>query len=146
MIFGQFINKINKYLYSVRILKNYVSFDLTFPSTWVMLKKVPEGVEILQNDNGDGSKITSFVCENNTQLINKLENIVDNIIKTNIEREEKERLFKSKVQELKNIFENENLESLKGLKFDIEQLTKLIENESKELTDEITETVENVRG
>ena len=111
-----------------------------------MLKKIPEGVEILQNDNGDGSKITSFVCENNTQLINKLENIVDAIIKTNIEREEKERLFKSKVQELKNIFENENLESLKGLKFDIEQLTKLIENESKELTDEITETTENIRG
>jgi hypothetical protein len=111
-----------------------------------MLKKIPEGVEILQNDNGDGTKITSFVCENNTQLINKLENIVDAIIKTNIEREEKERLFKSKVQELKNIFENENLESLKGLKFDIEQLTKLIENESKELTDEITETTENIRG
>jgi hypothetical protein len=111
-----------------------------------MLKKIPEGVEILQNENGDGSKITSFVCENNTQLINKLENIVDAIIKTNIEREEKEKLFKSKVQELKNIFETENLESVKGLKFDIEQLTKLIENESKELTDEITETVENVGG
>jgi hypothetical protein len=77
-----------------------------------MLKKIPEGVEILQNENGDGSKITSFVCENNTQLINKLENIVDNIIKTNIEREEKERLFKSKVQELKNIFENEKFERI----------------------------------
>jgi hypothetical protein len=38
------------------------------------------------------------------------------------------------------------MKSLKGLKFDIEQLTKLIENESKELTDEITETVENVGG
>ena len=52
-----------------------------------------------------------------------------NFITTNIEREEKEKLFKSKVQELKSIFENENLDNLKGLKFDMEELTKLMSNE-----------------
>jgi hypothetical protein len=65
MIFYKFIEKTGKYLKSVRVLKNYVSFDMIFPNSWVMLKKTPEGVEILQNENNEGVTITSFVCENN---------------------------------------------------------------------------------
>ena len=115
MIFGKFINKTNKYLKSVRILKNYVSFDMVLPTSWV----------------------------NEKNLIDLLENTMDNIIKTNIEREEKERLFKSKVQELKSIFEKENLENLKGLKFDIEELTKLMEDETTQIDIRVAEATEN---
>jgi hypothetical protein len=141
MIYSEFIDKTGKYLKSVRILKNYVSFDMMFPESWMMLKKSPEGVEILQNQSNDGITVTSFVCENQKSLINIVENTIENLIKTNIEREEKERLFKSKVQELKNIFEKEKLENLKGLKFDIEELTKLLENEPEsETTNGITKT------
>ena len=68
---------------------------------------------------------------------------MDLIIKTNIEREEKERLFKSKVQELKSIFEKQDLENLKSLKFDIEELTKLIEDEPEEIVNGVAETTEN---
>ena len=133
MIFHKFIEKTDKYLKSVRILKNYVSFDMIFPNSWVMLKKAPEGVEILQNESSEGAIIiTSFVCENNRDLINILESTLDTIVKTNIEREEKERLFKSKVQELKTIFEKEQLDSLKSLKFDLEELTKLTNTEEDE--------------
>ncbi len=46
MIFKQFIEKTNKHLKSVRVLKNYVSFDMTFPTTWSMLKTNPEGLEV----------------------------------------------------------------------------------------------------
>lgn len=133
MVYSQFINKTSKYLKSVRILKNYVSLDMIFPSTWVMLKKMPEGVEIVQTETQDTGMVSSFVCENKEDLLNKVEEIFDNIVKTNIEREEKERLFKTKVQELKSIFETKNLESLKGLKFDMEELTKLISNEAEEI-------------
>lgn len=145
MIFANFINKTNKYLISVRILKNYISFDMLFPNSWVMLKKKPEGIEILQNENQDGNIITSFVCENEKNLIHLLENTMDNIIKTNIDREEKEKLFKSKVQELKSIFEKENLENLKGLKFDIEELTKLMEDNAEEINNRVAETTENAQ-
>jgi hypothetical protein len=143
MIFGDFITKTGKYLKSVRILKNYISFDMVFPSTWVMLKKMPEGVEILQNENQENILITSFVCENQKNLINSLETTMELIIKTNIEREEKERLFKSKVQELKSIFEKQDLNNLKSLKFDIEELTKLIEDEPEEIVNGVAETTEN---
>lgn len=131
MIFSQFVNKTSKYLKSVRVLKNYISFDMIFPTTWIMLKKYPNGLEILQNESQDSQIVTSFVCENKKELIDILENTLDAVVKTNVEREEKEKLFKSKVQELKNIFEKEKLENLKGLKFDMEELTKLLENETE---------------
>lgn len=134
MIYSQFLNKTQKYLKSVRILKNYVSFDMIFPTSWVMITKPTEGIEILQNSNTEtGDLVTSFVCENKSEIVNKIEELIDLIVKTNREREEKERLFKSKVQELKSIFEKENLENLKGLKFDMEELTKLINSNGTEI-------------
>lgn len=138
MIYSQFITKTNKYLNSVRILKNYITFDMGFPSSWVMLKNSPENIEILKNSDKDGNMITSFVCENKTNLINSIETVIDKIVKTNIEREEKEKLFKLKVQELKSIFESKNLENLKGLKFDIDDLTNLLQNEPEEHKSEVT--------
>ena len=143
MIYSQFVSKTHKYLNSVRVLKNYITFDMLFPTTWVMLKKLPEGVEILQNNDKDDKIVTSFVCENKLNLIDAIETSIDKIIKTNVEREEKEKLFKLKVQELKSIFETKNLENLKGLKFDIEELTNLLQNEPEENNTGITEGVKS---
>ena len=139
MIYSQFVSKTYKYLNSVRVLKNYITFDMLFPTTWVMLKKLPEGLEILQNNDKDDKVVTSFVCENKLILIDAIETSIDKIIKTNVEREEKEKLFKLKVQELKSIFETKNLENLKGLKFDIEELTNLLQNEPEEINTGVTE-------
>jgi hypothetical protein len=134
MIFNNFINKTNKYLKSVRILKTYVSFDMIFSDSWSVLKNTTEGIEVLENVGQDGIKITSFVCQIDNKLIDILELYLDEIIRTNIEKEEKGRLFKLKVTELKNIFENENLDNLRGLKFDVEEFTKLtIDNNEKTL-------------
>ncbi len=138
MIYSQFISATSNYLKSVRILKNYVSFDMVFPSTWVVPKK-NENVEVLENQDKDGSVITSFVCVNSTNLIDIVETTIENVIKTNIEREEKERLFKNKVQELKHIFEKENLENLKGLKFDLEEFTSLMANNNDEVDTKVGE-------
>ncbi len=129
MIFNEFINKTNKYLKSVRMLKTHISFDMTFPHTWIILKSKIDGIEIIENQSKDNIKIISFVLFNESKLIDSLEKLLDTIIMTNIEREEKNILFKSKVDELKNIFEKENLDNLKGLKFDIYDLPEIIKNE-----------------
>ena len=63
MIFSQFIDKTTKYLKSVRILKNYISFDMVFPSSWVTLKKSPNGLEILQNESQDGQMVNKDLKE-----------------------------------------------------------------------------------
>ena len=52
-----------------------------------------------------------------------------------MEREEKEKLFQSKVDELKNVFEKQSLTNLKNLKFDIKS-TKNLELQDNE--DELT--------
>jgi len=129
MTFYPFIEKTNKYLKTVRIIKNYVSFDMIFPESWVMIKKAPDNVEILQTETSEGQTLTSFVCQNNRDFINSLEQTLDLVVKSNIEREEKERLFKMKVKELQNIFEKEKLDSLKSLKFDLEEFRNIIEDE-----------------
>ena len=59
--------------------------------------------------------------------------MIDNIIKSNLEREAKDKLFRNKVQELKGIFEKENLEDLQNLKFDVDEITSIIN--SKEIID-----------
>ena len=132
MVYSEFINKTSTYLNSVRILKNYVTFDMIFPSTWSTLKRAPEGIEILQNQNNDSRTITSFVCENNPSLIDIVEKTIDAVISTNLEREEKERLFKLKVSELKGIFENGDIDTLRTLKFDTNELTSLNTNGAKQ--------------
>ena len=76
MIYSQFIETTSSYLKSVRILKNYVTFDMIFPQTWMLLKKSPENIEILQNTDKDGSLITSFVCVNNSSLIDVIESTI----------------------------------------------------------------------
>jgi ATP-dependent Lon protease len=139
MIYSDFITSTSNYLKSDRILKNYVTFDMTFPSSWLLPKKGPETVEILQNADNDGSLITSFVCENSSRLIDVIENTIQTVIKTNVEREEKERLFKNKVHELKQIFEKENLENLKGLKFDLEEFENLLTQRDDKVDTEVGE-------
>lgn len=69
MIYSQFVSKTSKYLNSVRILQTYITFDMVFPTSWVMLKKLPEGVEILQNNDKEGRLITSFVCEDRKSVV-----------------------------------------------------------------------------
>lgn len=140
MIYSEFISKTSKYLKSVRVLKNYISFDMIFPETWVFYKNYPNGIEVIVNEDNQNRQVHSFVTENKKDLIDTVETLIDNLIKNNIEREEKERLFKSKVQELKNIFDKEKLENLKSLKFDIEELTKLMQDEPEETKTGVKET------
>lgn len=139
MVYSEFIKKTFKYLNSVRVLKNYVTFDMLFSTNWDILKNAPEGLEIFQNQDKDNKVITSFVCENKQNLIDLVEKTVDAIITTNLEREEKERLFKLKVNELKGIFESGDLETLRTLKFDTNELNIFNNNDTKSKTATISE-------
>jgi len=114
------------YLQSVRKLKNYLSFDVSFPESWKLPKKYVEEDKILQQESPTaGEKLFSFVSEFNEEEVEKIAGNVKNIINYNLEREEKERLFQSKVDELKNVFEKQSLNNLKNLKFDIKSIQNL---------------------
>lgn len=119
MTIYQTISPIFPYLVSMRKFKTHLSFDMSFPNTWKFPKKhMPENsIFEFDNQNADERGI-SFVSEFSNTDINNMVNNINNIIIYNKEREEKEKLLVDKVNELKNIFEKQNLTTLKNLKFD----------------------------
>ncbi len=86
-----------------------------------------------KNSKVENYRLFSFVSEITEDGIEKVSQNIQNIIKYNLEREEKEALFNDKVGELKLIFEKQNLKNLKNLKFDlINSLNIELENEQEE--------------
>ena len=136
MIYYNFINKNKNYLKSVRFIKDHVSFDMIFPKRWEIKKEYKDKVDMIENESSDSeSKIISFVSEVVEDKINIIENITTEIIKYNIEIEEKEKLFRYKVHELKEIFSKQKLDNLKNLKFDVDEISSLL-NTTDENNDE----------
>ena len=110
------------YLQSVRKLKNYISFDVSIPNTWKLPKKYVQEDKVLEQESTiENHRLISFITEIKEEEVEKLTSNVQQIINYNIEREEKEKLLETKVNELKVLFEKNSLNSLKNLKFEIKQ-------------------------
>ena len=119
------IENIVDYCSSIRKLKTYLSFDMVFPATWAVLKSQVDETKTVFNKSDDKGKNISFVSEINEQSISETISNIETVINYNKEKEEKETLFKEKVNELKNLFEKGGLEDLKNLKFDVDDIPKL---------------------
>jgi hypothetical protein len=115
MKFNEAILKLEKYLHSIRKLKTYLSVDLILPTNWVFPKSMVESLQVVQNEGPNGATITSFVSTFTDS--NKTLDIIFKLINYNLELEEKDRLLKSKVAELKEVFKTNKLEKLKTLEF-----------------------------
>jgi hypothetical protein len=122
------IGNILEYLQQIRKLEDYLIFDIEFPNSWKILKKfVIEDKFVTQGINEDGTKnVFSFVSEMNSEALKKTHDNIIGIINYNLEREMKENLLQSKIDELKNIFNNQSLDQLKNLSFDLKQTKKSI--------------------
>ena len=134
MTFYQELSVIHPYLQSVRKLKNYLSIDVNFPTTWKLPKKyVPENSVVENEATVKDHRCFSFVSAFEEKLVEEMLINLNGVIKYNKEREEKERLFESKVSELKQIFDKQNLENLKNLSFELTE-------KKLSLDDELTES------
>lgn len=124
------------YIQSVRKIKNYLSFDVNFPNTWKLPKKYVREDKILEQESQvQNSRFFSFVSEINEEDIELTSKNIQNIVKYNLEREEKERLFDQKVTELKILFEKQNLHNLKELQFEIKNNKIKLDDSQEELND-----------
>ena len=138
MSFFTEFNTLSPYLQSVRKLKTYLSFDIHFPNTWKIPKKFVDEETLLENESTEtGKRFFSFVSTFNEEEVEKIFNNLRNIIKYNKEREEKDKLFQSKVNELKSIFEKQNLDNLQALKFEISEDQKIELEDGEENTEPI---------
>jgi hypothetical protein len=125
-----------EYLHSIRKLKNYLSFDMVFPSKWSLPKNLVEEGQIVgfeaENQNLKG---ISFVSSIDDSEVSKNLAKIAKIIKLNKEKELKERLFKETVEQLKSTFEKTDLDKLKNLNFYFEE-----EDDTPELNVELDDT------
>lgn len=111
-----------EYIHSIRKLKTYLSFDMLFPTKWVLPKNIVEEGQIIafeaENQNLKG---VSFVSTIEEAEVSKCLNKILKVIKLNKEKELKEKLFKQTVEQLKTTFEKTNLEKLQNLYFDFDE-------------------------
>jgi hypothetical protein len=123
-MYKELIN-LTPYLGSIRVIENVITIDVLFPQDWKILKKYVDEKSVVENDSPDQSyRAFSFVCELSEENFTNIYTSVINVIKYNKEREEKDRLFQEKVNELKGVFEKQSLDELKDLKFNILKETK----------------------
>jgi hypothetical protein len=131
-----------EYVHSIRKLKNYLSFDMTFPTKWSLPKSIVDEGQVVgfeaENQNYKG---ISFVSPIEEREISITMTKIAKIIKLNKERELKEKLFKQTVEQLKTTFEKTDLDKLQNLYFDfeVEDTTLDIEDDIDEPTLEIHE-------
>ncbi len=129
----QEFNILFPYLQSVRKLKNYLSFDIEFPDTWKLPKKFVDEKSVLESKTQNPNvRLFSFFSEFNEQLIDNQITNIKNIIAYNKEREDKDKLFQQKIDELKHIFEKQKLNDLQGLKFEIKSPKIELEDDEEE--------------
>jgi len=125
-----------EYLHSIRKLKNYLSFDMVFPTKWSLPKSlVDEGQIVGFEAENQNLKGISFVSSIDDSEVSKNLIKIAKIIKLNKEKELKERLFKETVEQLKNTFEKTDLDKLKNLNFYFEE-----EDETPELNVDLDDT------
>jgi hypothetical protein len=125
-----------EYLHSIRKLKNYLSFDMVFPTKWSLPKSlVDEGQIVGFESENQNLKGISFVSPIDDSEVSKNLVKIAKIIKLNKEKELKERLFKETVEQLKNTFEKTDLDKLKNLNFYFEE-----EDETPELNVDLDDT------
>jgi len=136
MNFTDVITYLFPYLQSFRRLKDFISIDLIFPKNWDFPNEIIQKCQVVQNDKHQGEGINlSFVSKPNAELESLIE-VIEELINHNLEREEKERLLRVKVTELKELFKHSTLNDLKGLSI-------VIENESEEEHDDVEKLLED---
>ena len=114
------LTPILKYLHQIRRIEDYLIFDMYFPNSWKILKKfVIEDKFVNMGTVDEGLMGMSCVSETDEEKLTLTQNNIIGIINYNLEREQKDMLLETKINELKGIFEKQSLDSLKSLKFDI---------------------------
>jgi hypothetical protein len=125
----ELLSTIFPYLMSIRKLEEYLSFDIEFPKTWKFPKKYTENVQVVEQKSTNVNKrLLSFACQFEQVVLESTVDAIENIIKYNLELEEKERLLNYKVEELKNLFMKTNLEDLQNLEFKVSKEDEKPEN------------------
>lgn len=118
----ELISSLRPYFFSLREIERNVSLDLRLPTKWKLehIQYVVgqyKSVAIKVQDKNDKFQLVSLIAVANEDGYDTARTCALEVIKYNIELEEKERLFKEKVRELEVLFKKESLDKLKDISF-----------------------------
>lgn len=124
------IKNFGNYFNSIRIHENLLIVDLILPSNWedekilrqTTIKDGENTVQLKVNKRGDNSKAVSFYSIFDENGTSSLVTEIKKVIKWNKDLEEKNRLLEEKIVEMKKIFIENNIDSLRNLKIDFDNI------------------------
>jgi hypothetical protein len=113
------IRKLRPYFHSLREIGDQVSLDMKFPTNWDSnnILKIATGssINLKMQDKNNNFQLLSFINPATDDGYDAVVTCVCEVIKYNIELEEKNALLLKKIQELEDIFKVEPLDKLKNL-------------------------------
>jgi hypothetical protein len=134
-------NKLTPYLKGLKKTDNYRMMEVNLKSTWKIPKK--EGIESKTKSlEGNSNLIYNLFYSESVSFDDMIDWLKSDVIDYNLEIEEKERLLKAKVEELKRVFETKNLDELNNLKFTTEEDVLRLSNKKEEVQPEYENNTE----
>lgn len=111
------INSLRPFFFSLRELKNNISLDIKIPSTWKYDIETKDIVTLKVQDQNEKNTLISLVSTATKEGYDAVFTEGKKIIKTNLEMEERNRLFNEKIEELKKFFLEAPIDKLKEISF-----------------------------
>tara|TARA_R110002126_G_scaffold234846_1_gene378775 strand:+ start:37 stop:564 length:528 start_codon:yes stop_codon:yes gene_type:complete len=116
------INKLKPYFKGLKVADNYRVVEFNLKDSWLVEDDGTIEFQQKKIHEKDNTLYSMFYSDKKSfdEIIDFVE---EKVISHNLELEEKERLLRMKVEELKRVFENKNLDELNSLKFTTEDQT-----------------------
>ena len=113
------ISNLRPYFFSLREVDNNVSLDIKIPVKWKFEQIVTpyRSVKTKVQDKNEKFLLLSLISHATSDGYDLVFACAKEVITTNLELEEKERLLQLKIKELQALFQSESLDKLKDLKF-----------------------------
>ena len=113
------ISNLRPYFFSLREIDNNVSLDIKIPVKWKFEQIVTpyRSVKTKVQDKNEKFILLSLISHATSDGYDLVFACAKEVITTNLELEEKERLLQLKIKELQALFQSDSLDKLKDLKF-----------------------------
>ncbi len=116
------LDKLKPYFKGLKVAESYRIVEFNLKRGW----ELPDNEEIKyqQKEVKDNGSFLYNMFYSETKTFDEILSFIEvEVINHNLEIEEKERLLRAKVEELKRVFEDKTLDELNGLKFTTEDNT-----------------------
>jgi hypothetical protein len=139
-MFQEKLKELRPYVSGIRFVKDLPVVDLILKEDWHMF----ESDTIVYRVSSSNENYYIVYPKNPEDSIDNILGHVKNVIHTNIEKENKLKLLKVKIEELKRLFNTNNLDKLNRLKFEFEEDEITLDVEPNNLENKKNKTYQGV--